>query len=40
MMDLYTYYLYNNQIKFEYNLDNIRLELKVSSPVIVALEIN
>ncbi|CAF4565441.1 unnamed protein product, partial [Rotaria socialis] len=27
-MDLYTYYLYNSKIKFDYNLDNIRLDLK------------
>jgi hypothetical protein len=36
-MDLYIYYLYNNKIKFEHNLDNIRSELKVSYVIIIAL---
>ena len=37
-MDLYTYYLYNNHIKFEPNLDNIRSELSVSTRRSLALK--
>ncbi len=39
-MDLYTYYLYNNTIKFEHNLDNIRSELKVSYLITITLKIS